>query len=765
VRTLLLLAGLLTGSLAAAQNRMAQLEKPPDIGFVFPAGGRPGTTNTVQLGGEHVYGATAAIVSGPGVVARIRDARDPNAGRDIQKKKNKKNMTVLDEVVTVEVILAPDAAPGNRDICLVTSNGVSNKLTFQVGQLPEMREIEPNNKPAVATPLPALPVLVNGRIMPGDVDTFKFTARRGQHLVIAVAGRVLRPYIADGVPGWFQAILTLSDAEGRTLACADADKFRQDPVLCCDAPADGEYFVSLRDTIYRGREDFVYRLRIGELPLITNIFPLGARRGEQPVTAKLSGCNLPADTLAVDVNRPGLHYLTVTNGGLISDPVPFAVDDLPEVTAAPAAAQRDGAQKVDWPVVINGCLRAPGEQHAFRFAGRKDQTVCLEVRARRLGSPLDSWIVLRNSRGEQLAENDDVKDQGEGYLTHQADSELRCRLPEDGDYTVTLRDTQGHGGPDYAYRLRISPPQPDFELRAMPAALSIPAGGAAPLAVQAIRRDGFTNAIQLALAAPADGLTLDGGVIQEGADKVSVTISSARQAVAGAAGARLCGTAVIGGKTVTHPAVPAEELMQAFLYQHLLPFHEQTVLVTQPEAPFSLAVQLPAAGFISLPRGREVEFQVHATRRPGYDGPIRLALVNQPKGITVRRGFILAGRSAGWVTVRTESKVKAPLRDNLIFTGTMLLEREATPEERARMEAFAAKKAKLAATNAVATAHAATTNAAIAARPASLPAAAKPPAVKSATAAAAKKPLMIRRPVQVNLPAVPFRVTAATPAP
>ena len=768
MRTALLLWCVLAWTAAEARGQMARVEKPPDIGFVFPAGGRAGTTNTVQIGGEHVYGATVAIVSGKNVAARITNARDPNEGREIQKKKNKKNMTVLDEVVTVEVALAPDAEPGDRDICLVTSNGVSNKLVFQAGQLPETQEVEPNNKPATAMLLPPLPVLVNGRIMPGDVDTFKFSARQGQHLVVDIAARALRPYIADGVPGWFQAILTLSDAQGRTVACADAYRFQQDPVLFYDVPADGEYVLAVRDSIYRGREDFVYRLQIGELPFITGVSPLGAARGTQPVTVKLSGRNLPAETLAVDVNlpAPGLVYLAVTNRGLISARVPFAVGDLPELSAGPAASQPGGVQKVDWPVVINGCLRAPGEKNTFCFAGRQGQTVCLEIRARRLGSPLDSFLVLRNSRGEKLAENDDAKDRGEGYLTHQADSALLCKLPEDGDYTVSLRDTEGQGGADYAYRLRISPPLPDFELRTTPAAVSVPAGGSAPLTVHAIRRDGFTGAIRLGLDEPSGGLTLDGALIPEGADKVSLTVSASRQAAAGASGARLRGTAVIAGKTVTHLAVPAEDLMQAFLYQHLLPFHEQTVLVPPAEAPFSVALQLPPAGYLALPRGREVSFPVSATRRPGYDGPIRLALVNQPKGITLRRGFIPAGRNAGFVTVRTESKVEAPLQDNLIITGAMALEREATPEEQARIEAQAAKKAKLAAgtpdgkpapaTNAVGQAHTDT--------PPAVPAATNATA-KKVSAPVEKKPLMIRRPVLVTLPAVPFRVTAGTTAP
>jgi len=48
--------------------------------------------------------------------------------------------------------------------------------------------------------------------------------------------------------------------------------------------------------------------------------------------------------------------------------------------------------------VVNGRIRVPGERHTFTFAGKTGQVVRMEVRARRLGSPLDSHLVFSNSR-------------------------------------------------------------------------------------------------------------------------------------------------------------------------------------------------------------------------------------------------------------------------------------------------------------------------------------------------------------------------------
>ena len=122
-------------------------------------------------------------------------------------------------------------------------------------------------------------MVLNGQIMPGDVDRFAFKARKGKRLVAAASARDLIPYLADAVPGWFQAALTLYDPNGNEVAYADDYRFRPDPVLFYEVPADGQYVLEIQDAIYRGREDFVYRITLGELPFVTGIFPLGGRPG------------------------------------------------------------------------------------------------------------------------------------------------------------------------------------------------------------------------------------------------------------------------------------------------------------------------------------------------------------------------------------------------------------------------------------------------------------------------------------------------------
>jgi hypothetical protein len=155
------------------------------------------------------------------------------------------------EMVLAEITIAPGAAPGWRELRLVTPAGLTNPLNFCVGTVPEIRETEPNDKEVSLAPAD-LPVVLNGQIFPGDRDRFSVKAKRGQKLVMKVEARRLIPYLADAVPGWFQATLAVHDAAGKEVAFADDYRFDPDPVLLYEIPADGEYTVEIHDALYRG---------------------------------------------------------------------------------------------------------------------------------------------------------------------------------------------------------------------------------------------------------------------------------------------------------------------------------------------------------------------------------------------------------------------------------------------------------------------------------------------------------------------------------
>jgi len=735
--------------LAVAPGALAQRSKTrvPRIGYVYPAGGQQSATFQVTVGGQYLQGASGALVSGDGVQAKLADQtprltqKELNALRaklqTLQKQK-KKDQAVFREIkeireklanfvkkpatpaiaetVAVEITMAPDAQPGERELRLITSTGLTNPLVFCVGQLPEFSETAAETasatRPAPASkygkrakgrkaevePTITLPATVNGQITPGDVDRYRFSARKGQQLVVVASARSLIPYLADAVPGWFQATLALYDVQGKEVAYADDFRFKPDPVLHCEIPDDGEYVVEIKDAIYRGREDFVYRITVGELPYVTDVFPLGGPVGEE-TNVELHGWNLPVTTLAMNaVDRdPGIYPLSVREDQRVSNSVPFAVDTLPECVEQEPNGPTEKGQSVTLPIIVNGRIDGPGDRDVFRFEGHAGQQIAAEVYARRLDSPLDSLLKLTDASGKQLALNDDHEDKGSGLNTHHADSWISCTLPADGVYSLALDDAQQAGGSEYGYRLRISPPRPDFALRIVPSSVSVRNSATVPITVYALRRDGFSDEITLKLKDAPEGFRLGSGKVPAGQEKASVTltVAPAQEPVT----LHLEGHATINGQTVSHRAVPAEDLMQAFAYRHLVPTQDLKVAVSgrvpskRPSKAGSkfaskvvlkvvdkLPVRIPAGGTASVKLGAS---------RPMYLGNVKLQLKDPPDGIDIQQVSSSRG-SLQFVLHSDAAKVEPGQRGKLLLRAASKKSKPAGKQRRALLASLPA---------------------------------------------------------------------------
>jgi hypothetical protein len=340
--------------------------------------------------------------------------------------------------------------------------------------------------------------------------------------------------------------------------------------------------LSIRDSLYRGREDFVYRITAGELPFVTSVFPLGGRVGET-TNLQMQGWNLESARVKQPARRePGVYTVATARAGVVSNGLPFAVDTLPEITDKESNNDPRHAQKAKLPVVINGRIDSPGDWDVYRFKGKANETIVAEVTARRLESPLDSIIKLTDAKGKVLAFNDDHEDIGSGLNTHHADSYLITKLPADGNYFIHIGDTAHNGGSEYAYRLRISEPRPDFELRVVPSSIALRSRGANSLSVYVIRKDGFNSPIRLSLKDAPPGISSPAATIGPnqavGRLTVRTTLGTTPEPIA----LVVEGRATTGTHEIAHQATPAEDRMQAFLWRHLVPAQTLQAIVFDP---------------------------------------------------------------------------------------------------------------------------------------------------------------------------------------
>jgi hypothetical protein len=661
----------------------------PRIGYVYPAGAPQGAKLEVTVGGQHLEGFSYAQVSGTGVQAEWVTCVKP-----------KENVVAsIADVVTLQVTVAQDATPGRRELRLAAPSGLTNPLVFFIGSLPEFREKPPTKTGAQPETSVKLPAMLNGRIMPGEVDRYRFPAQKGQHLTFAALARELIPYLPDAVPGWFQAVMALYDAEGNEVAYADDFLFHPDPVIYYEVPKDGEYVLEIRDSIYRGRRDFVYRIAAGELPFITSIFPLGAKAGTKG-NVEVKGWNLRIKHLVPDTAQPGLQWLGVHRADsrltnrraeilmesllapdaavdaesasgteLVSNRVPFAVDTLPECLDQEPNNSPDAAQRLTLPIIVNGRMDSPRDWDVFAFQGRAGEQIAAQVFARRLGSPLDSVLKLTDAAGKKLAFNDDFEDPGAALITHHADSLLRVTLPADGTYCLHLGDVQQKGGPDYAYRLQVGAPRPGFQLRVVPSGINVAGGATVPLSVYALRQDGFSAEIALGLKGSPAGLRLSGASVPAGQDSVRLTLTVPAITFREPLSLVMEGRATVDGKEIVCPAVPADDMLQAFAYHHLVPANELKVVVAGLRAYSTTAAVLSPLP-VKIPAGGAAPLKL-AVRSGSFIGEIHVELDEPPEGLFVEKET--PGREGTEVLIRADAaKIKPGLKGNLIFNGFAL---------------------------------------------------------------------------------------------
>ena len=460
------------------------------------------------------------------------------------------------------------------------------------------------------------------------------------------------------------------DEKGKEVAFADHFYFNPDPVIYYDVPDDETYRLDVRDLLFRGREDFVYRITIGEVRFVRDIFPLGGQSGAATAVT-VSGWNLP-DTkiLFMPPREEGVYPIPELSNGFVTRSALFAGDTLPECMAAEAINTPKEAQRVSLPMVINGRIDSPGKVGVFAFSCRAGEQVVAEVYARRLNSPLDSWLRVTDATGRQLAFNDDHVDKGAGLLTQGADSYLTFSAPSDGFYYVHLGDAQGKGGPEYAYRLRISAPMPDFALFITPSAINGRAGASVPVTVQAVRKDGFSGDIFLALKDARPGFVLDGGKIPAGQDKVRATVTFPQTTDGKPMFLALEGRATVEGRDVIHPVNPADDMIQAFMYHHIVPAHE--LIAVAPSSQFGkppINVVNPSPMKLTPGGSAQAVLSING-RAPFVIADARLQLNDPPDGISV--GDISPTADGAAISFKADAaKVKPGLKGNLIIEAFM----------------------------------------------------------------------------------------------
>src|SRR5439155_8861589 len=263
---------------------------------------------------------------------------------------------------------------------------------FIVDLFSAVAEKEPNDSPRTGQNI-SLPAAIVGSIgKAGEVDFFRFDAKAGQQIGVQA--------LTTAIGSKLEPILELADAAGQILAESD------NGLLGYTCPQAGTYSLGIRDRQFRGGGEMTYRVQVGDIPIITSVFPLGIQRGVES-TIRLEGVNL-GDIRTVRIKPPANTAIgsrlpvQFMHGSPLGSPS-VIVEEFPEVVAPEAETQSSGiAPSVPVPGTANGRITRPGMTDVWRFQAKKGQRLILEVNARRLGTPLDSYIEILDTQGKPV---------------------------------------------------------------------------------------------------------------------------------------------------------------------------------------------------------------------------------------------------------------------------------------------------------------------------------------------------------------------------
>jgi very-short-patch-repair endonuclease len=277
------------------------------------------------------------------------------------------------KAVKTEIELPAGTPTGKYSVVLHGKNGkaTANLLVDAADPTPEKNA---GGSPTTAQRISASATIVGTLDRAGAVHffSFRFGLKKQQQLGIHLMTREINSKI--------DPVLTVTDMSGRVLAES------HDGYLGFTSPESGGYAIGVRDREYRGGANFRYRLNIGQIPVVTSVFPMGIQRGTR-ADIHLNGVFLPKSTIAFTSPadaKPGQMMPLPVGDGVLGK-AQIVIGEFPEVS--------DGG-KIPVPGAANGRILKDNQKDLWSFAAKKGQRLIVEVNARRIGSRLDSIIEI-----------------------------------------------------------------------------------------------------------------------------------------------------------------------------------------------------------------------------------------------------------------------------------------------------------------------------------------------------------------------------------
>ena len=586
----------------AAHAQLASLQ----IDAVSPPGAQVGTTVQVSLSGQDLDELTSLTFSHDGITAKHLEGN------------------------RFEVTVAPEVPADFYELRVAGRFGLSNARPFEVSRLAQVAETGDHQAANTAMPL-AFNTYVDGTAAAEVVDYYKFTAKKGQRLLVEC--------VADRLDSKMDATVVVASSEALELA-RDRDSYGHDPFIDFTAPADGDYVVGVHDFQFKGSASHYYRLLLNTGAHVDYVFPPSGTPGKRqrftvygrnlpggvptpvPAGGKPSSGQLERIEVEIDVPEQPDRLLSRALAAIDARgtalrieqahrPAPVALAEAPVIPEREPNNGTTNAHYVSVPCEIGGQFYPAEDNDWYEFAARKDQTYWIEVFCDRLGDATDPFLVVEkvtrdgegNERTNPVTEGDDINENVGGHIFPMTTRDSRVSFKADADarYRVLVRDQFTGASPRNTYRLVIREPRPDFNLlvgtqqytdegdqlsRSTP---FLRKQGSRRMKVMAQRRDGFNAPIEVTVANLPKGVTAQPCTLGAGQKETTLTLSAGADAEEFAGAIEVKGEADVNGEKIARSAVAADVLWGVGNHKQ-----EYTTARLTPRVPLAVSAVEPA---------------------------------------------------------------------------------------------------------------------------------------------------------------------------
>ena len=159
--------------------------------------------------------------------------------------------------------------------------------------------------------------------------------------------------------------------------------------------------------------------------------------------------NAVTTTIAIAPDVPlGNHMLRIRTKTGISHARQFFVGQYPNVDEKEPNDDFNNPQIVGFNQTVEGIVKNEDVDY-YRLTAKKGQRIAIEIDGLRLGyTNFDPYIAILDSKRFELGASDDT-------ILHRQDGFVSINAPEDGDYTIMVRESSYRGDGNSYYRLHI----------------------------------------------------------------------------------------------------------------------------------------------------------------------------------------------------------------------------------------------------------------------------------------------------------------------